>query len=457
MNAPANPFLSKPIGRLYLQTGLPIVVVLLINGLYNVINAWFLGNYVDKQALAAVTLVFPLQLALFAMATLVASGMASVLARRFGARDIAGASQAFTSALVLVLIIMALVNLGFALGGDALIARICGDLPHVNALATSYISLLVYCAPILGLLVVNTDALRSEGKIQFMSSCMLASALLNVLLDYVLIVRLHQGVAAAALATVLSQSASLSAIVLFRLRGKSSLRLHFGGLTVLKRHAAEMLPLGVPMSLSHVGVAIQVGMVNYALKNWAWVDYPTLVGAYGIVTRLMTLAIMPLIGLNVAFQTILGNNFGAGIKARVDATVSVGLKIAVAYCATVTLLFVLAAGALGAGFVDDAAMAAQVARLTRIVVAGFVLFGAAMIIGSYFQAIGKPKYAILLSTAKNYLIIVPLLLLMPAAIGEPGIWYAFPLSDILTALLALAVLNRNASRSGARLGLYSNV
>jgi Na+-driven multidrug efflux pump len=78
-----------------------------------------------------------------------------------------------------------------------------------------------------------------------------------------------------------------------------------------------------------------------------------------------------------------------------------------------------------------------------------------MILGSYFQATGKSGYAILLSTAKNYMIIVPLLLLLPAQMGEPGIWYAFPLSDLLTALLAVMVLNRHASRSGARLGLYS--
>jgi putative MATE family efflux protein len=453
---PANPFLSKPIGRLYVQTALPIIFVLMINGLYNVINAWFLGNYVDKLALTAVTLVFPLQLAMFAMATLVASGMASMLARRFGARDIEGASTIYTSALVLVLIVTGLANAGFAWRGSSLIEHICGNLPHVNALSTAYISVLIHGAPLLGLLVVNTDALRSEGKIQFMSSCMLMSALLNVVLDYVLIVRLHQGVVAAAYATLISQTVSLSAIVLFRLRGKSVLRLRFGGFGTLRRHAVEMLPLGVPMSLSHIGVAIQVAMVNYALKTWVWNDYETLVGAYGIGTRLMTLAIMPLIGLNVAFATILGNNYGAGIHPRVDATISTGLKIATGYCALVTVLFVAAAGPLGASFVDDPAMAAQAARLTRILISAFVLFGCAMILGSYFQATGKSGYAILLSTAKNYLIIVPLLLMMPAQLGEPGIWYAFPVSDLLTALLAMVVLNRHASRSGARLGLYSD-
>lgn len=442
-----NPFLVGNIPQLYLRTALPIIVVFLVNGVYNLVNAFFVGRYLGEAALSAVTLVFPVQMLVFAFATLFSSGMASILARRIGAGDIAGASRLFANVHILVLALFAVLGLLYALLGHHALGYLIGDLPEVTALGEAYISILVYCSPLLGILVLNTDALRTEGRVKFMSSVMLFSALLNILFDTLFIAHWGLGIAASAYATVLAQAVSLSLIAAYRLRGKALLALDFGNLGALPRQLAELLPLGIPMSLSHVGVALAVGVVNHGLLLWSVDNYQTLAGAYGIVLRLMTFAILPLIGFSVTLQTILGNNYGAQLHDRVDAAFSFGFRLVLVYCVVVETVLLLGSGTLAALFVPEGAMAAEATRIAHFVVAAFVLFGPVLIVSSYFQAIGRARQAIVISLSKNYLFLWPLVMALPLLKGVQGIWMSFPAADALAALLALLVFRRYSHRA----------
>ncbi|HEY0721547.1 MAG TPA: MATE family efflux transporter [Gammaproteobacteria bacterium] len=443
-----NPFLIESIPRLYLRTALPIIVVFLVNGVYNLVNAFFVGRYLGEAALSAITLVFPAQMLIFAFATLFSSGMASILARRIGARDLVGANRLFSNVHILVLSLFGLLGLVYALVGHHALHYLIGDLPEITALGEAYISILVYCSPILGILVLNTDALRSEGRVKFMSSVMLLSALLNTLLDTLFIAKWGLGIAAAAYATVLAQVVSLGLITTYRMRGKALLSLNFADIRSLPRHLAEVFPLGIPMSLSHIGVALAVGVVNHALMVWSLDNYQTLAGAYGIVLRLMTFAILPLIGISVSLQTILGNNYGAKLHERVDATFRFGLQLVFIYCVVLEVIILLGSGAIASLFVTEGTMATEATRIARFVVAAFVLFGPVLIVSSYFQAIGQAKQAIVLSLAKNYLFLWPLVMALPLLEGEPGIWMSFPAADVMAGALALLVFRRYSSRTG---------
>lgn len=338
-----NDLLEANMAWLYLVTAVPGVLVLLANGASNLVNAFFLGNYVGSEALSAVTLVFPVQMMILAGASLISSGMASVLARALGANNARVANTVFSHALLLALVLSLAGIAGFYWGGAGLIKVMVGDLPQVAALSYLYISILVYASPIFAVLVINVDALRSEGKIRLMSVCMLLSTILNILFDYIGFVWLQGGMAVAAWSTVLAQLVSLLLLVYYRHRGVSSLRIQFAGARALRLHVAEILPLGLSLSLAHVGVALQVAMVNHTLKLWGGGDAVLMVAAYGIAVRLLTFAGLPLIGLTAAFQTILGNNAGASLPGRVNQAVCVGLLIALCYCLLIKVIFLLAA------------------------------------------------------------------------------------------------------------------
>lgn len=456
MNTTQNPYLTGKIPATFIKTALPIIIVMVVNGLYNLVDAYFLGTYVGEQALSAVTLAFPLQMLLFAFATLCANGMASVLARHVGAKQIDKANQVFSHAHIMVVTLFIGIIVLYTLFGQSILRAIVGDSPELLALTASYITILVFASPITGILSVNTDALRSEGKVEFMSMVMLLSAILNVVFDYILIAKMDMGVPASAYATVLAQVVSLVLIMRFRASGKSILSFDFSNRkNGMKQDIQQIIPLGIPTSLSYIGISLTVGVINYNVQMWSGAAYADVVAAHGIVTRLMTFAVLPLIGINVAFQTIVGNNFGAKQLERTNQTVTFGLKLSLIYCALIQAIFIFASFlGIGGVFVENQNVIDQTSHILVIMSAGFFLFGPMMLLSGYFQAIGNAKNAIILGLSKTYLFTMPLIFIMPYFQGELGIWLAAPVADLLALGLAISVLLKYNRNDDITRGLY---
>lgn len=455
MNVENNPYLTQKIPVTFLKTALPIIIIMLVNGLYGIVDAYFLGEYIGADALSAVTLTFPMQMMLFALATLFANGMASVLARMIGAGETSSANNVFGNAHTLAISVFAGLALLYLVFGKTVVGFIVGNFPLLVDLSDSYIRILVFCSPIMAILALNNDALRSEGKLEFMSGIMLLSALLNVVFDYIFIAKIGWGVAASAYATVLAQAISLVLVLQYRLRGKSILNWSAVSFRRASVTAREIIPLGIPTSLSYIGISLTVGVINYNVQLWAPENYASLVAAHGVVTRLITFAMLPLIGMTVAFQSILGNNYGAKFLDRSNEIISLGVRTAFVYCLLVQVIFYLSAR-LGVGyvFVDDPIVADQVGRILSILSLGFFTVGPIAMMAAQFQAIGDAKWAIALGLSKSYLFMIPLVFIQPYLLGEPGIWFAAPVSDALVLLLALYVLYQNNSKSNISRGLY---
>jgi len=156
-------------------------------------------------------------------------------------------------------------------------------------------------------------------------------------------------------------------------------------------------------------------------------------------------ALLPLLGLSQAMQAIVGNNVGAGLADRAERMLRLGLLVALAYCLAIEVLLVGLARPIGAAFVDNDAVIADVARIMPVMVAMYVFSGPLIMLGSYFQAIGDAGRAAILGLAKPYLFTMPLVALNASIFGEPGIWFATPTAEALLLAVALLVLWR-ASR-----------
>ena len=155
----------------------------------------------------------------------------------------------------------------------------------------------------------------------------------------------------------------------------------------------------------------------------------------------------------MAFQTIAGNNFGARLAARTDKSIVLALVLALIYCVTVELIFLSSRSVIGYLFVDDSAIASEIARILPLVVLTTFIFGPVMMIGSYFQAIGDAPRAALLGLSRTYLFALPLTLALPFWFGEPGIWYAGILAELLVLATTVLVLAHRRRLSGHRWGL----
>ncbi|MEO3386420.1 MATE family efflux transporter [Mesorhizobium sp. CAU 1741] len=448
-----NPFLEGPLGPLFLRTAAPIIFIMLTNGAQTLIDAWFLGAYVGAEALAAVTLTFPLFMLMAALSTLVANGMASRLARSLGAGDIERARAVFTGAHGLALVICTLLMVSFAATGITLATRLANGSAQLAAMGHEYIAILIWCSPVMFVLSVNGDALRCEGKLALMTLATVLVSAANIALTYLFVAVLDYGVSGSAAGTVLAQFLALVIVIAYR--GFGATRLRWSALRArdLAYSWREILALGAPQSLSFIGISLVSVAVILAVQGWGGEGYASTIAAYGIVTRLMSFAYMPMMGINMATQTIVGNNYGAGQWQRSDDAFKWGLVVAIVYAGAFEVVMIFSASWIGQLFVDDPRTIAELGRIMPIMVILYVVAGGMLVLSGYLQAIGEARAAIVLTVARTYVFTVPLVLILPVAFGEVGIWFAGPTAELLTVVLAAAMLWRGQRKRGLRWGL----
>ena len=216
-----------------------------------------------------------------------------------------------------------------------------------------------------------------------------------------------------------------------------------------------MLALGAPQSLSFLGISIIAAVTLSVLQLVETPRYAETVTAYGIINRLMTFYFLPLIGLAQAMQAILGNNYGASLWHRTDQSLRIATGLAFLYCVGAQSLFMLMPATLCRLFVTDTAVVAEVTRILPITSLMLFAAGPMLMLAMYFQAIGDVTRAAILSLAKTYGFLLPLLLLIPALLGEPGIWIASPLADAMMLLTTALLLRWTSRQNGRKWGLFS--
>jgi len=449
-----NAFTHGPIVPTLLKTAVPIVLVMSMNGLLTVADAVFLGLYVGPDALSAVTLMFPAYMLLAALATLVSSGMSSLLARHLGGGRFEAARAVFAGAHGLALTVgVMLILLMLAFGRTATLAA-AGSNEGIAAMSATYLAITIGFSPLTFMLAVNSDALRNEGHVMLMAGLSLSVSLANLALNYVLIVLLELGVAGSAFGTVLAQAFALAFVICYRLSGRTTLSPKDILGKQLGSDWRSILVLGAPQSLSFLGIALGAATTIAVLQQVGAEGYETTVAAFGVTTRIMTFAYLPLLGLSMALQAMIGNNAGALLWHRSDATLRLGLGLAFGYSLVVQVLLAFGARWIGHAFVEDTMVIGEIGRILPLMVAMYFAAGPLFVIATYFQALGDARRAALLSLMKPYAFLLPLLLVMPLGFGERGIWMAGPVAEGLLVLLTVTVLAGAARAGGARWGLF---
>lgn len=453
-DTPTNTFTDGPLGTIYLKTALPIIFVMGMNGFLSVADALFLGIYVGPEALAAVTLMFPIYMLIVAFSTLVSNGMSSLLARSLGADDMARTATIFSGAHGLAMVLSVCLITLFLLWGRPTTLLAAGGSEDLAQMGLIYLRITVFFSPLLFILSVNSDALRNEGRVGFMAAMSLLVSIANIAFNYVLIARLDMGVAGSAYGTAAAQALAFTIIVAFRLFGETQLRPSTLLQHSLRRFWGQILVLGAPQSLNFIGLALGSAAIITSLQWVGSPGYADTVSAYGIITRVITFAFLPLLGLSFAMQTITGNNYGAALWHRSDASLRVALWAAFIYCAVVQAIVMSIPAQIAGAFVEESAVIAEVVRILPVMTCVFFLMGPLMMIATYFQAIGSATKAAILGLTKTYAFAIPLTFILPMWFGEIGVWYAGPLAEIMLLGLTILVLWKVASDTHLRLGIF---
>ncbi|MBK5923700.1 MATE family efflux transporter [Rhodovulum sulfidophilum] len=440
-NTIENPFLTLPVRRLFLSNALPMAVVMSTSGLLNVVDGIFVGRFIGAQALAAVSLAFPVVMMLTALTTLTGGGMSCVLARHLGkgARREAGAVLAGAHGLALVL--SAAVILGALTLGPGIVSVLAAGNEAVAGPAKDYLLILILGAPVQFGLGLHADALRNEGRSGFIALLSVLVNLLNVAANYIAIVILDLGIAGSAIGTVAAQTLGLVLLLLVRKRDPALLPLsaiwHASWLTEWR----QIFSLGLPLCLSFVGMALVASTVLLAIGNTA-AQHDTYVAAYGVVTRILGLAFLPQMALALTTQSITGNNVGAGRRDRALAALRLAIGSAFLWCLSVALAGVLAGEALGALFSEDQEVLTAVGAIMRPMTALYAVTGPILVIAMHFQAMGHPLRTAVLTLVKPWLMTPVLVVILNALSGLPGLWLAFPVADAALLIVALTIIFR---------------
>lgn len=416
------------------KLSIPSMIALFSASLYSIADSIFLGRAVGSVALAGLGFASPIQLFLVAFAQLFGAGAASVISRALGKGDQHRADRSFSTGALTLLVVTALFALVY-LALPSLVLSWFGPKGETALQARAYLSALLLFTPFFCASTFLSSTLRSEGKAGKALILLLLGNSVNIALDSVFILTLELGIRGAALATGLGHLVAV-AYGLYALMGKK------GTFSLAKPSKAllkEIFPLGLPSWIRQVGTGAVIALVNSLLLNRAGAHA---VASYTLITQVTMLCYLPLSALVMGFSPIAGFSYGSNNTKRLVSLIklSIGVQLALG------LLFLLglqifAAPILGL-FTKDATLVNATLAPLRIVLSTLMLVGIQTLGASYFQSIGKSLVSLLLWTSRQFLLLIPLVLLLSTRFGSLGIWISFPLSDVLSVILTIAFLRR---------------
>ncbi len=441
---------TKPMLPLLLSMSLPAMFSMLIQALYNVVDSIFVASY-DPLALTAVSLAMPLQLVSISFAVGTAVGVNSLIARRLGAENYQEANAAATTGIVLGLFNWVLfLTIGLTLSG-AFISMFTKD-AQVLEYGTQYLSIVLSVS--VGMMVGNMGEkiLQATGNMILPMLSQLIGAIINIIFDPLLIFGLgpfpQMGVVGAAVATVFGQICGMTFILTILFVKKHAVKISFKGFRLQKQIVKNIYAVGIPAIIMQSIGSVMVSGINaiISIEDIAQDVANAYINAFGAYFKLQSFIFMPVFGLMQGTSPIIGYNYGARNKMRMYSAFRIATIIALGIMAAGTLLFQLAPEWLLSLFKSDNVAAndlmLQVGVPTlRTISYSFLLAALGIMFSTLFQAVGKGLYSMVMSFARQLVILLPVAFLL-ARISMEAMWYAFPIAEIASLILALIFFMR---------------
>ncbi|MBR3951483.1 MAG: MATE family efflux transporter [Bacteroidaceae bacterium] len=427
---------TAPIGKLLLQYSIPAIIAMTVSSLYHIIDSIFIGQGVGATAIAGLAVTFPLMNLVIAFCNLVGIGGATISSIFLGQRDTQRATETLHNVVWLCLIS------SICFGGISLLfldpillffGASEGTLPY----AREFMQVILIGTPIAYLFIGLNNVMRSTGYPTKAMMSSIISVIANIILAPIFIFSFKWGIRGAALATLVSQTIGLI-WVLRHFFSKNSF-VHFD-----KRHnrlkasiVGRIFSIGLSPFLMNACSCLVVIIINRSFIKYGG---DLAVGAYGITNRVLMLFAMTAMGITQGMQPIIGYNYGARQRARVNRTLIYGI---IAGTIVTSLGFVMAQlipTQVVSLFTTDATLIELASNGLRISCLAFCFIGGQIVISNFFQSIGKAKVSIFLSLSRQLIFLIPALLILPNFYGIDGVWASLPLSDIIAFFVASAAL-----------------
>ena len=415
--------------KLLLQLMIPAVVAQVVNLLYNIVDRIYIGHIpgIGAAALTGVGLFTPILMLLNAFAMLIGAGGAPRTAIAMGQGDKEQAEKIIGNSFTMLLVFSVLLTIVFYAGAPTLL-RLFGasdtTLPYALAYSRIYICVLI----VMGM----NPFITTQGFAKISMLTTVIGAVINIVLDPILIFALGLGVRGAAIATVLSQAVGAVWILRFLTGPKITLKLKK---EYMKPEGKTILPVMALGISSFVMLSTESLLSISFSSSLARYGGDVAVGAMTVITSASQLATLPIQGVCQGGQPVMSFNFGAGKKERVKEAFRFQLSICFGYTALFWVLMMLVPGAVAGIFTSDAALIEYTTWAMRIYMAGIFSLGVQIACQQSFMALGQAKVSLLLACLRKLILLIPLIFILPHIVPNPvfGVFLAEPVSDILAA------------------------
>ena len=440
-SAPAeNKMGTMPIGKLLFNMSLPMMISMLVQALYNIVDSIFVAK-LSENALTAVSLAFPLQTLLIAVGTGTGVGMNALLSKSLGEKNFKKANATASNAAVLYFFsYLVFFILGFTIVRPFYASQIGNADQEIMELGIEYLSTVMIFS--FGLLaqVFFERLLTSTGRTIFSMTSQLTGAITNIILDPILIFGLlgapKMGVTGAAVATVIGQCVAALVAGFCNHRYNHDVKLKFHGFRLDFHIIGTIYAVGIPTIIMQ-----SIGSVMTYCMNRILIEFSsTATAVFGVYFKLQSFFFMPVFGLNNGITPIIAYNYGARHRNRMLKTVKVSMFIAFCFTFIGFLAFEFIPKTLLELFSASSDMLAIGIPALRIIGIHYLIAWFCIIAGTVFQALGKAIYSMIVSIMRQLFVLVPAAYILASIGGLHAVWWAFPIAEIISLIVSVAFL-----------------
>ena len=439
--APAeNKMGVMPVNRLLFSMSLPMILSMLVQALYNIVDSIFVAQ-IGETALAAVSLAFPVQNLIIAVSVGTGVGVNALLSRSLGEKNQENANLAAVNG-IFVFFLSYLLFAVFGLFFARMYFTVQTSNPEIIEQGTIYLSICSIFSFGIFLEIALERIMQSTGRTIYNMITQGLGAIINIILDPILIFGLlgspRMGIMGAAAATVIGQIAAMLLLLYFNIRKNSDVNLNMRRFRPDTAIIAEIYRVGLPSIIMQSISSVMTFGVNKILLLFS----ETAVSVFGIYFKLQSFIFMPVFGLNNAMVPIVAYNYGAARKDRIMKTIRSSVTAAVAIMLAGLAIFQIFPEQLLYLFDASEHMMGIGVPALRIISLSFLFAGYCIVIGSVFQALGNGVYSLITSAARQLVCILPAAWLFASVFGLHAVWYAFPLAEIISVVLTTLLFRR---------------
>lgn len=423
---------SISIPKALLALGMPTMIGMLINALYNLVDAYFVGGLGTDQ-MGAITVAYPLGQVVVGLGLLFGNGAAAYLSRLLGGGDKKTANKVASTALYSSVLIGLVVILCTVIFLKPILKQL-GALESVMPYAITYTSIYITFSIFNVFNVTMNNIVSSEGAAKTAMCVLMAGALLNVILDPIFIYVLNMGIEGAAIATAISQIVSTSAYLLYIWKKRSIFNFSMKECCFSKEIMSEILKIGIPTLLFQLLTSLSMTMINSAAKEYS----SSALAAMGAVTKIMSMGSLIVFGFLKGFQPIAGYSYGAKKYDRLHKAIKISIIWSTIFCVVFGGVVAVFSTEIISQFTKGDIEMIRIGQMAlRVNGLSFVLFGFYTVYSFLFLVMGKAKEGCILGACRQGICFVPVILVLPMVMGLRGVFWAQPIADVLSAIVTV--------------------